>query len=108
MRRTNTEVGGGRYDKVIGELIQGYQYGFPYLMAIDTSWYANDGRIQDTGNPGEIQIAGPNANKDIVMLFDLEHDHLKEIEEITNTIVYSQLVERRRQAIQEERRIITI
>jgi hypothetical protein len=68
--RTARTSNGGRYNPVTGDLMPEYNYGLPFLIAIDTRRYRDNNSLTfNRDTPGEIHVDEPVLLEDIVLLF---------------------------------------
>jgi len=94
---------GGRYDSATGTRIEGYQYGFPFLIAINTEPYTPDRIRADKEHPNKVYIKGPIKQEDILILFDNDINWLRDIIGLPQSQIYLDLLNRQKQAKEETR-----
>ena len=88
---------GGRYDPKAGHKLEGFRYGFPFLLTLDGRRY----RKNFNSKIGDVEIREPISLNDIVVLFDKEVNLICEVPKNKGTDFYLELVERRRLAFAE-------
>lgn len=111
LSRTSINSGGGRYSPVDGKLLSEYNYGFPFVIAIDMRGKSIE---YDWRKPGELSIRDPILLRDIVMFFGIKPtasytidtkrfvNKLGELEESSHNRGYIELLKRFNDADEED------
>jgi hypothetical protein len=115
LRRSIVDSGGGRYNPVTGEQMKQYNYGFPFVIAIDIRRKIKENSMSfSQSRPGEIVANDPIELRDIVLLYGFRPNlvnpldktefvnHLSRIEGSFRNQSYIELLQRQHDAMLED------